>query len=140
MRIMNEPVTDDMATVKPKDALERIAVAIEDIGQQLASFLKVSRAMCSDESDLGTCAVADSWLSIAIAAEVAQVSEKTMRRAVSSGRLRASNVGGSARRPTWRIQRADLESFMKANVAGNGLPATLPKFKGKYKSRHFPDL
>ncbi len=80
------------------------------------------------------------WLSIEQAAEVAGISATTIRPAVRKGKLQASNVGCSTRRPTWRIHRVDLDAFLKANVAGSHFPATLPKSIGKYKSRHFSDL
>lgn len=151
--IAHESENDAVTTVNGRNNndsqvfLDRIATALEQLVHHVEPLARIADIL-SDQSDpvsplpnrTGQSAGADEWLSIAAAAQVAQVSEKTIRRAVLRGRLNASNVGGSTRRPTWRIQRTDLDAFLKANVAGNGLPATPQKFKGRYKSRHFLDL
>jgi len=118
-----------------KTTLQQIAATLQAIDAKLASQgspFKVSPSLAQES--------AEEWLSIREAATVASLSDKTIRRAIRKGELAATNVNNSVRRPTWRIRRSDLEGFMKANVAGHGLPATLPKVKGRYKSRHFPDL
>lgn len=82
---------------------------------------------------------ATEWLSIKQAATVSGLSQFTVRRAVKSGDLKASNPGGSLMRPTYRIQRADLEAFMQQyRATGSGLPA-LPRLKVSKKSPFYGD-
>ncbi|WP_345802723.1 helix-turn-helix domain-containing protein [Microbacterium sp. AZCO] len=49
------------------------------------------------------------WLNIVSSANYANVSPRTIRRAIQDGRLRASRPARM-----WRILRADLDAFMKA--------------------------
>ncbi len=52
------------------------------------------------------------YLSIDQAATLSGLASVTLRRLVRSGTLAATNVGVGARRPTWRIRRQDLESYL----------------------------
>ena len=53
------------------------------------------------------------YLTIAEAAERVRCCERTIRRAIDSGTLRAGRVrAGGAGRGAWRIRAADLESWL----------------------------
>lgn len=49
------------------------------------------------------------------ASEFLQVSEETVLNLIHSGRLAASNIGKSSRRPRWRILSTDISSFLIAS-------------------------
>lgn len=80
------------------------------------------------------------WLSINEVSRLTGLSTKTIRRVIRKGALRASVIASDARRPTWRIARADLDTFMNSNTVGAPAPTASQKPKGRYKSRHFADL
>ena len=67
-------------------------------------------------------------LSIAQAATLAGLSDRTIRRAVAlksgTDRLPASNVGLGTHRPTWRIKPSDLEAWMDRD---QGTPTPRPR-------------
>ena len=52
-------------------------------------------------------------LTVTEVAEYLKLSDKTIRRMISTGQLKASKVGGS-----WRIKEADIEKFL--DIHSNG--------------------
>ena len=58
------------------------------------------------------------YLTVKQAARFTALSESSIRRAIGSGSLPASNLG-SASQPTWRIARVDLETWMNSKKGGD---------------------
>jgi excisionase family DNA binding protein len=55
----------------------------------------------------------DAYLTVAEAAERLRCCERTIRRAIESGALRAGRIRGGARsRGAWRLRPADLEAWL----------------------------
>ena len=52
-------------------------------------------------------------LTVAQVAEYLKLSDKTIRRMISSGQLKASKVRGS-----WRIKETDVEKYLNAHTNG----------------------
>jgi excisionase family DNA binding protein len=57
------------------------------------------------------------YLTIDQASGVTSICSATLRRAIKVGELRAFNVSKGAGRATWRIDRADLDAFMRTRQA-----------------------
>lgn len=113
------------------ELLKQIAAGQAETNDLLAKLV-------GNGSDLGR--VPSEWLSINQAARVAGLSTKTIRRAIHKGDLRATPTVPNARRPTWRISRTDLDSFMNANAVASPVTTASQQSNGKDKSRHFADL
>jgi excisionase family DNA binding protein len=62
----------------------------------------------------------DRMLTIAQAAEIAQVHEKTIRRAIKASRLKASRIGEAG---AFRIRREWLEEFIEDAVVASPEPS-----------------
>jgi len=80
------------------------------------------------------------WYSIKQAADASGLSPTTIRRAIKSGALKAHNPSGSFQRPTYRIHRADLDTFMQKHAAGASVLPPPATFKRKIKSRYFGEM
>lgn len=122
------PATDSLDLLsRIAECLEGSLALLQSIDQRLSLLVALQQGSATE------------WLSIKQATVASGLSESTVRRAVKSGVLKASNPGGSLQRPTYRIQRADLEAFMVRHGAESSVPQ--PRiFKRKVKSRHFGDL
>lgn len=71
------------------------------------------------ETDAGPPRFAVEYVTIAEAAERVRCCERTIRRAIDSGALRAGRVRGDRGvRGGWRIRPADLERWLYGNAAG----------------------
>ena len=53
-------------------------------------------------------------LTVSQVAEYLQISEKTIRRLIANGKIKASKVGGRA----WRIKESDIEHYLNENTNG----------------------
>ena len=53
-------------------------------------------------------------LTVSQVAEYLQISEKTVRRLIANGEIKASKVGGRS----WRIKKSDIEQYLNANTNG----------------------
>jgi len=51
-------------------------------------------------------------LTVSQVAEYLQISEKTVRRLITNGEIKASKVGGRS----WRIKEHDIEQYLNANT------------------------
>ena len=111
------------------DMLDDIAKRQQSIDEKLTAVLSHLRNNKCESAEA-------EWISIKQAASLAGISETSIRRAIRRGQLKACNVGGSSRRPTWRIKRTDLQAFLETDAARS----SPPKPRGKYRSRHFSDL
>ena len=52
-------------------------------------------------------------LTVSQVAEYLKLSEKTIRRLITSGQLKASKIGSS-----WRVQMIDIKNYLEANTNG----------------------
>ena len=101
---------------RPADewAVERVAETLDRIERRLERI----EGLLAEGPAAG-----QEWLSIKQAAHVTGHSQAHVRRAVSVGRLAASNVGRQGH-PVWRISRADLTTWMEENRVQNPLPSS----------------
>jgi hypothetical protein len=64
-------------------------------------------------------------------------SERSLRRAIKDGRLKAHTIGRGRKRPTYGIYRTDLEGFIEASRVQPSDPPRVPTIGVRRKSRHF---
>lgn len=64
--------------------------------------------------EFGGVSVDSELLTVAQTAKYLQLSEKTVRRLVSDGRLPASKISNR----TWRIKTSDIDEYIQANSNG----------------------
>lgn len=86
----------------------------------------------------------DGWMTIAQAAQVAGVSEKTIRRAIKAEdakrKLTSFDISNSGR-PLYRISRSDLDVWMRENLGGTESTPRPPVFRPSSGDKdYFPDL
>jgi excisionase family DNA binding protein len=79
------------------------------------------------------------WLSIKVAAAITGLSAHTIRRAILSAVLPATNKG-SKRRPLYRVKRADLLAWMEAHQTKGGHPVPPRSTLKELIDRHLPGL
>lgn len=77
------------------------------------------------------------WCNIEEAARLSGRSVSTIRRDIKGGSLRAHVVGRGRRRPSYRIRRADLKTYIQAGRAEPSDPPSVPTTPVTKKSRHF---
>jgi excisionase family DNA binding protein len=78
----------------------------------------------------------DAPLTVAQTAELLQVSEHTVLGLIAGEHLAAANIAPGKRRPHWRIERKDIESFLAARKCRPGT-APVTRRRGKPKRVHF---
>jgi excisionase family DNA binding protein len=102
---------------------------------------KLDRILAHTEVLVGRQTVSPStdWLSIKEAAALTGLSAPTIRRAILSGALPATNKG-SKRRPLYRVKRADLVTWMNANQSQGGHPVPPRSSLKDLIDRHLPGL
>lgn len=76
----------------------------------------------------------DGYVTVEDAARISSLTAPTLRRAIRSNKLRASNVSLNPGRPTWRILRTDLDHFLQT------ISTSVDKPLDGYQSKHFPKL
>jgi len=64
-------------------------------------------------------------------------SERSLRRAIKDGRLKARTIGRGRKRPTYGIYRTDLDGFIEASRVQPPDPPQIPTTGVRRKSRHF---
>ena len=79
------------------------------------------------------------YLSIKDAAALTGLSSTTIRRAIKSSTLPASDLGTLAH-SHYRIARSDLTAWMEKNRGGNNVPPQPQRIKRKVKSRYFDEM
>ncbi len=67
--------------------------------------------------------VIDSFLTVADVAKRLTIGDEQVLGFIKTGKLRASNVGLGAKRPRWRIDPADLETFLASRRNSQPAPS-----------------
>lgn len=76
------------------------------------------------------------YLTLEQASKRTNLSKSTLRRAISSQKLRAVNLG-SSRKALYRIKKTDLDAFMETNLGESSPLPEEPVFKPKSRKNHF---